>query len=115
LSVPAAGQGEVWDCEIDLVEGHEQAGRRPCLVVSVDAIGTGPSELAVVVPISRSNYTRLDFEIDPPEGGLTDVSYALPYQVRTISRTRLAKRRGWVTDDALTEVIKRVRLLIRAP
>jgi mRNA interferase MazF len=115
LTVHAAGQGEVWDCELDPVEGHEQAGRRPCLVISVDAIGKGPSDLAIVVPISRSNYTSLDVRIEPPEGGLIAVSYALPYQVRTISRARLAKRRGWVTDDTLVEVIRLVRLLIKEP
>jgi mRNA interferase MazF len=115
LSAPEASQGEVWDCELDPVAGHEQAGRRPCLIISVDAIGKGPSDLAIVVPISRSNYNRLDVRIEPPEGGLVAVSYALPYQVRTISRRRLAKRRGRVADQTLAEVIRRVRLLIMSP
>lgn len=115
MTVPPAGQGEIWDCELDPVAGHEQAGRRPCLVVSIDAIGKGPSGLAIVVPISRSNYNRLDVRIEPPEGGLVAVSYALPYQVRAISRTRLAKRRGRATNDTLTEVLARIRLLIRSP
>jgi mRNA interferase MazF len=115
LSVPEARQGEVWDCELDPVAGHEQAGRRPCLVISVDAIGKGPSDLAIVIPISRSNYNRLDVRIEPPEGGLVAVSHALPYQVRTISRTRLAKRRGRVSDQTLAEVIARVQFLIKSP
>lgn len=115
MSVPDAGQGEVWDCELDPVAGHEQAGRRPWLVISVDAIGKGPSGLAIVVPISRSTYNRLDVRIEPPEGGLVAVSHALPYQVRTISRTRLAKRRGRVAEVTLTEAIARVRLLIKSP
>ncbi|HEY5198702.1 MAG TPA: type II toxin-antitoxin system PemK/MazF family toxin [Solirubrobacteraceae bacterium] len=115
MSVPEAGQGEVWDCELDPVAGHEQAGRRPCLVISVDAIGKGPSGLAIVVPISRSTYNRLDVRIEPPERGLVAAAHALPYQVRTISRTRLAKRRGRVAEETLTEVIARVRLLIKFP
>lgn len=116
MSAPDAGQGEVWDCELDPVEGHDQAGRRPFLVISVDALGKGSAELAIVVPISRSNFTKaLDVQIHPPEGGLTDVSYAMPYQVRAISRTRLAKRRGSVTDATLAKVIGFVRLLINAP
>ena len=116
MSVPAAAQGEVWDARLDPVEGHEQAGRRPCLVISVDAVGRGPSELAIVVPVSRSNYIpTLNVEIEPPEGGLKDTSYAMPYQVRSISRTRLAKRRGAVTDETLTKVVRFVNLLIKAP
>jgi mRNA interferase MazF len=115
LSVPAAGQGDVWDCQLSPVEGHEQAGRRPCLVISVDQLGRGPSELAIVVPITRTHRVALDFRIDPPEGGLSDTSYAQPYQVRTISRERLVTRRGTVQDATLTEVIRRVRLLMRGP
>lgn len=116
MSVPAAAQGEVWDAQLDPVEGHEQAGRRPCLVISVDAFGQGPAELAIVVPISRSNYNKaLDVQIQPPEGGLVDTSYAMPYQVRTISRTRLAKRRGAVTDATLSKVISFVKLLVHTP
>jgi mRNA interferase MazF len=115
LSLPEARQGEIWDCQLDPVAGHEQAGRRSCLVISIDAIGKGPSGLAIVVPISRSNYNRLDVRIHAPEGGLVAVSHALPYQVRTISRTRLAKRRGRVAEKTLAEVVARVRLLIEGP
>jgi mRNA-degrading endonuclease toxin of MazEF toxin-antitoxin module len=70
---------------------------------------------AIVIPISRSNYNRLDVRIEPPERGLVAVSHALPDQVRTISRKPLAKRRGRVTDLTLTEVIARVGLLIKSP
>jgi len=114
LSVPDAGRGDVWDCQLGPVEGHEQAGRRPCAVISVDQLGKGPSELAIVVPLARTNRTALDLRIDPPEGGLTDVSYAQPYQVRTVSRERLADRRGTVRDATLKELIARVHLLTRA-
>lgn len=115
MKTPNAAQGEVWDCELDPVVGHEQAGRRPCLIVSVDAVGRGPSGLAIVVPFSRSNPTRLDVRVDPPEGGLSAVSHALPYHVRTVSRRRLARRRGRVADATLSEVVGRVRLLIGQP
>jgi len=115
LSVPDAGQGDVWDCRLSPVEGHEQAGRRPCLVISVDQLGKGPSELAIVVPITRTNRTALDLRIDPPEGGLSDTSYAQPYQVRTVSRERLVHRRGVVRDATLATVIGRVHLLTKAP
>lgn len=115
MSVPDAGQGEVWDCRLSPVEGHEQAGRRPCLVVSVDQLGKGPSELAIVVPITRTSRTALEVRIEPPEGGLDDVCFAQPYQVRTVSRERLVNRRGTVRDATLATVISRVHLLTRAP
>lgn len=115
MNVLEAGQGEVWDCQLNPIEGNEQAGQRPCLVVSVDQLGRGPSELAIVVPITKTERISLDFRIEPPEGGLTDISFAQPYQVRTISRERLVKRRGRVRDGTLRDVIYRVHLLTRIP
>lgn len=115
MSAPQAGQGEVWDCQLNPIEGHEQGGQCPCLVVSADQLGRGPSDLAIVVPITRRHKNRLEVRIDPPEGGLTDVSFAQPYQVRTISRERLARQRGTVRDDTLRQVITRVHLLTKAP
>jgi mRNA-degrading endonuclease toxin of MazEF toxin-antitoxin module len=85
------------------------------VIVSVDQLGHGPSELAIVVPITRTNRTALNLRIDPPESGLNDVSYAQPYQVRTVSRERLVQRRGSVRDATLTEIIGRVHLLTRTP
>jgi mRNA-degrading endonuclease toxin of MazEF toxin-antitoxin module len=42
----------VWLVELDPVEGHEQAGRRPALVLSVDAFNASPAELVTVLPIT---------------------------------------------------------------
>lgn len=115
MTLPNAGQGDVWDCGLDPVVGHEQGGRCPCLVISVDQIGTGHIGLAIIVPLTRTNRSPLDVSIEPPEAGLTAVSYALPYQLRTISRERLEHRRGSVQDQTLREVLRRVHLLTRSP
>ena len=107
-------QGEVWDAELSPVRGHEQAGRRPCVVVSTDRLGEGPSGLAIVVPLtSKGARTPLDVAIDPPEGGLDLSSHALPAQVRSISRERLVRHRGRIRRETLEEVVAHVRLLIR--
>jgi len=112
---PGARQGEVWDCYLGPIRGHEQDGRRPCLVISVDQLGTGPGELAIVVPLTRTHRVPTEVQIDPPEGGLEACSYALPYQVRAISRDRLKRRRGTVSPATLVAVIANVHLLTRAP
>ncbi len=88
---------------------------RPCVVISVDSVGTGPTDLAIVVPLTTRSKARIEVELQPPEGGLDDISYAMPYQVRTISRGRLVTKRGTVRDTTLAEIIARVRVLIRPP
>lgn len=112
--VPAAAQGDVWFVQLDPTLGHEQGGNRPALIVSVDQLGTGPSELAIVVPITKTDRPNpLHVEIEPPEGGVRVRSYAMPEMVRSISRERLIERWGSVRTETLDEVTRRVKLLMR--
>lgn len=113
--IEPAKQGEVWDCYLGEVRGREQDGRRPCLVISVDELSAGPGDLAIVVPLTRTHRVATEVRVDPPNGGLQSTSYALPYQVRAISRERLKKRRGTVSTDLVRAVIANVHLLTRPP
>jgi mRNA interferase MazF len=115
-AVPAARQGDVWFADLDPTRGREQAGRRPVLVISVDQLGTGPSELALVVPLTRTGRpSPLYVPIEPPEGGLRERSHAMPEMVRSLWRGRLRERWGRVSADTLESVSAHVRLLIRPP
>lgn len=114
MTVPEARQGEVWFCDLDPARGHEQAGSRPAVVLSVDQISAGASELAIVVPLTRTNRpSPLYVAIDPLEGGLRERSFAMPEMVRSISRSRLSMRWGTVSAAILGEVAHRVHLLTR--
>jgi mRNA interferase MazF len=85
-------------------------------VISVDQLGSGMSQLAISVPLtSRDREQPIHVKIDPPEAGIRSVSYAMPEQVRAISRERLVERWGRVRPDTLEQVIHRVHLLTRAP
>jgi mRNA interferase MazF len=86
------------------------------LVVSIDKISSGRGEMCIVVPFTRTDRdTPLHVRVDPPEGGLTSVSFALPENVRAISRERLAKRLGSVRDATLERVLDRIHLLTGKP
>jgi mRNA interferase MazF len=110
-------QAEIWLADLDPVEGSEQAGLRPVLVVSVDEFNAGAHRLAIVVPITTTDRgLHLDVRIEPgPPGGGDRVGFAMPYQVRTISHDRLKRRRGSVPPLVLEDVVARLRLLTRAP
>jgi mRNA interferase MazF len=86
------------------------------MVISVDELSSSAGEMCIIVPLTRTDRgTPMHVSIEPPQGGLSAVSFALPENVRSISRVRLARRRGAVTDDTLEQVIRRVHLLTRAP
>ncbi len=110
----AAAQGEIWFCELDPTRGREQAGRRPALVVSVDQLGTGPSGLAIIVPITTTpQQNPIRPELPAEEGGLKKRSWALPDLVRSVDRSRLVERWGRVRPETLEQIASRVRLLVR--
>src|SRR5271157_2006158 len=91
-------RGEVWDVDFDPVLGHEQGGRRPALVVSVNPFNQGPSGLVMVVPItSRDRSIRSRVAIEASEAGLKTRSFAMSEAVRSISLERMTRRRGMIS------------------
>ena len=107
-------QGEVWLADLDPVRGREQAGRRPVVVISVDALNHSPSGVSIVVPITSTKRPNpIHVELGEGIGGLRNTSYALPEMVRSITQDRLAKRWGVLNASDLVRVVSRVRTLTR--
>jgi mRNA interferase MazF len=99
--------------DFDPVRGHEQAGRRPALIVSDDAFNSGPAELIIVVPFtSKTKGASTHFAVNPPEGGLTMRSYAKCEDIRSVSKERLRTLMGEVTEDTMEEIRYRLRRLL---
>jgi mRNA interferase MazF len=106
-------RGDVWDADLDPTRGHEQAGKRPVLIVSVDQFNQGPSGLVIVVPISsKDKRIRSHVAIEPGGSGLKVKSFAKCEAIRSISIDRISRRRGSVTSDALDDVAYCIRLLL---
>lgn len=111
--MPRPARGEVWLVDLDPVRGHEQAGRRPALVVSVDALNQSAAELAIVLPItSRRKNVRSHVPVQPPEGGLDRISFVKCEDVRSVSTIRLDRRLGAVGSETMRSVEDRLRLLL---
>ncbi len=106
-------RGEVWLTELGQTRGREQAGTRPALIVSVDGFNQSGAELIVVVPMtSRLKRIRTHVEVLPPEGGLSVPSHIKCEDVRSISDQRLIRLRGTVSPNTMSEVGRRLRLLL---
>jgi mRNA interferase MazF len=109
----APARGQVWLIDLSPTRGHEQAGTRPALIVSVDPFNQTPLGLSVVVPItSQAKDSPLHVRIDPPEGGLQHTSFAKCEDVRSVSHERLSRPLGRVTPAVLRQVEDRLRLLL---
>jgi mRNA interferase MazF len=111
--MPAPSRGEVWDLDFDPTVGHEQAGARPALILSVDIFNEGPAELVVVVPLTRTpRKVRWHVRVQPPEGGLVAESFIQCENVRSVSKRRIKRLRGRVSENTLAAVEDRVRILL---
>lgn len=91
-----------------------KAGRRPVLVVSVDAFNQSRAELVVIIPIT-STLRPIPFHVvvQPPEGGLTNPSALLCEAVRSVSKDRLVTRWDAVSASTMSQVEDRLRILLR--
>jgi mRNA interferase MazF len=112
--VNAPARGEVWLADLNPTRGHEQAGRRPVLVVSEDLFNRGPAGLAIVLPMTSTvRNVPSHVPIAAPEGGVKNRSAILCEGIRSVSVERLVVRWGAVDRGTMATVEDRLRILLR--
>jgi mRNA interferase MazF len=108
----------VFEARLDPVEGSEQAGIRPVIVVSRDAINEA-SPVVVVVPCTTFKPERKIYPsqvlLRAPEGGLRADSIALGEQVRAVAKSRLRARWGTVSTEALRRLERALLITFDLP
>ncbi|MFQ5524352.1 MAG: type II toxin-antitoxin system PemK/MazF family toxin [Acidimicrobiia bacterium] len=106
-------RGEIWLVDFGEPVGREQAGVRPAVVVSTDALNEGPAGVLVVVPVTA---VRRDLpshvEIEVGESGLEHTSYAKCEDMKSISERRFVTRLGDVGPEPLFEIGRVLRYLL---
>jgi mRNA interferase MazF len=106
-------RGDVWLLDLDPTRGHEQAGKRPGLIVSADPLNHGPAGLVIIVPLTtRERGIPFHVRIDPDEGGLRQVSFAKCEDVRSVAAERLMGRIGRVSPGTMEQVEEGLRILL---
>jgi mRNA interferase MazF len=107
-------RGEIWLADLNPTRGHEQAGKRPVLIVSTDVFTQGPAGLVFVLPLTRTDRKiPLHIPVDPPEGGLTARGYILCDAIRSIAKERLGDEAwGKLKPQTLQKVEDTLRILL---
>lgn len=105
---------DVWLVDLDPTEGHEQAGRRPAVIVSDDSFNYGPGRMVVILPMTRTARSiLLHVPVDPPEGGLRSHSFIMCDNIRSISTTRLREYWGSLSPLTMRRVALRLERLLK--
>jgi mRNA interferase MazF len=108
-------RGDLFDARLNPTEGSEQAGVRPVVIVSRDAINKN-SSVIVVVPLTKAANIKHPYPnnvtIPIGEGGLTFESILLGGQVRAISKSRLLRQRGTLSAEIMQQVDRALRITL---
>ena len=100
-------RGEIYTARLEPVEGSEQGGTRPIIIVSRDAINLH-SPVVLAVPYTTYKKGKRVFPtqvlIEKPDGGLSKDSIAMADQIRVLAKPRLIKLLGNLSATKLREL-----------
>jgi|SRR3989344_7532682 len=104
-------KGEIWLVELPSVDGHEQIGKRPAIIISETE-----TNIAIIIPLT-SNIQALRFpnviEVRPSKkNGLGMISVALIFQIRAIDKKRVKSKIGDLGLPILEEVDNNLRKML---
>ncbi|OLC37265.1 MAG: growth inhibitor PemK [Acidobacteria bacterium 13_1_40CM_56_16] len=111
-------RGEIYFVDLNPTKGREQAGRRPVLVVSSDAINRQPLVVTVVVGTDAKNVPRdypVNVRVAAAETGLPRDTVFLCFQIRSLDPARFQPTRGpagRVPATRMADVANAMRLVL---
>src|ERR1700730_15279302 len=106
-------RGEIYFVNLSPVQGREQAGNRPVVVLSMDSINNLPLVVTVVVGTKGENISRdypTNVRVSPAESGLSMETVFLCFQVRSLDPKRFPDNSaGKVSGVTLKRIEEAVR------
>ncbi len=98
-------QTEIWYANLNPTRGNEQAGHRPVLIISGNMLNKY-LEIVIACPLTTKikNY-KGNLVIEPTkQNGLKSTSEVLTFHIRSISKDRLIKKIGEISQDELAQI-----------
>ena len=98
-------RGDVRWAELDPVRGHEQAGRRPVLVLSHDVFNQRSGTAIALALTSQEPRAGFPLTLESKATRLPKRSWIKISQIRTLSVDRLGARIARASDEELARVL----------
>lgn len=98
-------RGEIRWADLNPVRGHEQAGRRPVLVISHDVFNERSGTIIAVALTSQEPRAGFPLTLESQATGLIKRSWIKISQIRTLSVDRIARRIGRASEEELARVL----------
>ncbi|MBE3001466.1 type II toxin-antitoxin system PemK/MazF family toxin [Nocardiopsis sp. HNM0947] len=106
-------RGEIFMADLGEPVGHEQALRRPVLLVNAQPWLDSRPPVVTALPLTRTRRPDpTHVEIEPGASGLKEISYVKCEDLRAISPVRLERRFGHVDEAVMLRVETILRRLL---
>src|SRR5437667_11782547 len=98
-------RGAVRWADLNPVRGHEQAGRKPVLILSHDVFNERSGTVIGVALTSEEPRAGFPLTLESQAAGLTKRSWIKISQIRTLSADRIARRIARASEEELARVL----------
>ena len=109
-------RGEIYFVNLNPTKGREQAGERPVLVISSNAINKLPLVVTVVVGTKSKNISKdypINIRITSSETGLPIDTVFLCFQIRSLDPQRFPpKPAGKISEQKMEQVEETMRFCL---
>jgi mRNA interferase MazF len=98
-------RGDIFWADLDPTLGHEQAGRRPVMVLSRDIFNERSGTVIAVALTSQPPKAGFPLSLELSANTLPKKSWVKISQIRTLSTERLGQKIGKAADDEIETVV----------
>ena len=116
--MPQIARGDVFMANLAPVEGSEQGGTRPVVVVSRDALNRVSPVVVICSITDAANKKKIypsHVRVRAGAGGLTMESVVLCEQIRAISQSRLQRQMGSFDRATMTSIEAAIKITLDLP
>ena len=107
-------RGDVIWADLNPVQGHEQAGRRPVVVISHDVFNERSGTVIAMALTSQPQRAGFPLTLELEGENLPKRSWVKISQIRTLSRQRLGRRIGRLEPEQLDVLVEGLNELVAA-
>ena len=98
-------RGDIRWADLNPLRGHEQAGRRPVLVLSHDVFNDRSGTVIAVAMTSQEPHAGFPLTLQSQAEGLPKPSCVKISQIRTLSTQRIGARIARASEEELVRVL----------
>src|SRR5215468_1836620 len=107
-------RGDIVWANLNPVVGHEQAGRRPVVILSADVFNEHSGTVIAMALTSQPQRAGFPLALELEPRTLGKPAWVKISQIRTLSTRRLGKKLGRVSPDELERLVEGLNEIIGA-